>query len=62
MARYILTFVLADNDGDGDLDLEVDNDRDRTKPVKLEANDEGSRLLSGARVLGLGLQADLIVL
>jgi hypothetical protein len=32
-----------------------DNDRDRMKLVKLEANDEGPRLLSSARVLGLGL-------
>jgi hypothetical protein len=40
------------------LDLGADdNDRDRTRLVKLEANNEGSRLLSGARVLGLGLQA-----
>jgi hypothetical protein len=45
------------------LDLGADdNDRDCTRLVKLEANDKGPRLLSGLRVLGLGLQADLIVL
>jgi hypothetical protein len=45
------------------LDLGADdNDKDRTRLVKLEANDEGPCLLSGPRVLGLGLQADLIVL
>jgi hypothetical protein len=45
------------------LDLGADDDnRDRTRLVKLEANDEGSRLLGSARVSGLGLQADLIVL
>ena len=55
-ARCTLTFVPANNDGDRDLDLGVDNnDRDCIRLVKLKANDEGSRLLSGARVLGLGL-------
>ena len=39
-----------------------DNDRDCTRPVKLEANDEGSRLLGGAGVSGSGMQADPIVL
>ena len=45
------------------MDLGADDDnRDRTRLVKLEANDKGSRLLGGARVSGLGLQANPIVL
>jgi hypothetical protein len=59
----MLTFVLANNDRDEDLDLRVDdNNRDCIRLVKLEANDKGSCLLSSARVLRLGLQANLIVL
>jgi hypothetical protein len=38
------------------------NDKDRTRPVKSEANKEGSCFLSDTRVLGLGSQANLIVL
>jgi hypothetical protein len=61
VARCTLTFVPVDNDRD--LDSEADNDdRDRTRPVKSEANDEGSCLLGGAGVSGSGLQADSIVL
>jgi hypothetical protein len=39
-----------------------DDDRDRTRPVKSEANDEGSRLLGSARVSGSGSQANPIIL
>jgi Protein of unknown function (DUF3716) len=60
-ARCTLTFVPVDNDGDSDSGAD-DDDRDRTRPVKSEANDEGSRLLGGARVSGSGSQADPIVL
>jgi len=54
MACYTLTFVLVDNNRD--LDLGTDNkDKDCTRPVKSEANKEGSCFLSDARVSGLGL-------
>ena len=57
----MLTFVLVDNDRD--LDSEADNDdRDCIRPVKSEANDEGSCLLGSAGVSGSGLQANLIIL
>ena len=57
----MLTFVLVDNNGDSDSGAD-DDDRDHTRPVKSEANNEGSHLLGGARVSGLGTQADPIVL
>jgi hypothetical protein len=50
----MLTFVLVNNDENSDLGAD-DDDRDCTRPIKLEANDKGSRFLGGARVLGLGL-------
>jgi hypothetical protein len=57
----MLTFVLVNNNRN--LDLGADNeDKDCTRPIKLEANKEGSRLLGNTRVSGSGSQADLIVL
>jgi hypothetical protein len=61
VARCTLTFVLVDNDRDSDSEAD-DDDRDRTRPVKSEANDEGSCLLGGTGVSGSGSQADSIVL
>jgi hypothetical protein len=61
MACCTLTFVLVNNNKD--LDLGANNeDKDCTRPVKSEANKEGSCFLGDTRVLGLSSQANLIVL